>query len=184
MLLIDRYAPTPDFRERHAIGIDADPATVMARAKAFKTGNDPLFRFAMACRELPMRIVWASHRNERRNPFGLDDFTLLDANDTEIVYGLRGRFWRADFGLESIADAEDFLSRPTPGSAKLALNFAIEVDWAGRTVLSTETRIVCADRAARVRCTPYWYLVRPVSGLIRRRTLAAIRKASETASQG
>lgn len=48
-------------------------------------------------------------------------------------------------------------------------------------ILSTETRIVCADRSAQRHFAPYWYLIRPVSGVIRRRMLRAICEASEAA---
>ncbi|MCA4125719.1 hypothetical protein LDY98_05140, partial [Pseudomonas aeruginosa] len=45
---------------------------------------------------------------------------------------------------------------------------------AGATLLHTETRVFCPDRASRLRFTPYWVAIRPVSGLIRRRLLAGI----------
>jgi len=48
----------------------------------------------------------------------------------------------------------------------------------GRTRLLTETRVHCVDAGARRRFTPYWWLIRPVSGLIRRRLLARIDDAA------
>ncbi|ABJ14701.1 hypothetical protein I5G24_21295 [Pseudomonas aeruginosa] len=47
---------------------------------------------------------------------------------------------------------------------------------AGATLLHTETRVFCPDRASRLRFTPYWLAIRPVSGLIRRRLLAGIER--------
>ena len=51
-------------------------------------------------------------------------------------------------------------------------------DAGGGTWLLTETRVWCTDRAALLRFTPYWYLIRPVSGLIRHRLLARVRDAA------
>ena len=42
--------------------------------------------------------------------------------------------------------------------------------------LTTQTRVHCLDADALRRFTSYWYLIRPVSGLIRRRMLKAIAR--------
>jgi hypothetical protein len=47
------------------------------------------------------------------------------------------------------------------------------------TLLTTETRVFCPDPYSLVRFAPYWVLIRIPSGLIRRRTLRAIRTAVE-----
>lgn len=181
MPLIDRYVFAPDFCERHATNVNAGVGVVLANARAYRTEDDPFFRRMIGLRELPMRlsrkILGGSSVSHR--PFGIDNFILLEANESEIVYGLAGRFWSLDYGLEVFSNASEFLAIKTPGSAKLVLNFKVHSDGAGQTILSTETRIICADRSAHRSFTPYWYLIRPVSGLIRRRTLHAIRRSSE-----
>ncbi len=110
----------------------------------------------------------------------------MERGSREIVYGLAGRFWRPGFGLVPLVDGHDFLALNEPGLAKLALNVAVHPTSEDLTkedvaILSTETRIVCADRSARRRFAPYWSLIRPVSGVIRQRTLRTIREASEAA---
>ncbi|RUB30932.1 hypothetical protein IPC1429_29005 [Pseudomonas aeruginosa] len=47
---------------------------------------------------------------------------------------------------------------------------------AGATLLHTETRVFCPDRASRLRFTPYCLAIRPVSGLTCRRLLAGIER--------
>lgn len=184
MPLIDRYVAAPDFRERHATNVNADAETALAIASAYRTEDDPFFRGMIGLREFPMRVIrkTVGGSSGSQLPFGIDNFTLLEANKSEIVYGLAGRFWSLDYGLEKFSGSAEFLAIKTPGSAKLALNFAVGLDGDGKTILSTETRIACADAAARRRFAPYWYLIRPVSGLIRRRTLNAIRRSSEAKS--
>src|SRR5439155_20660929 len=49
------------------------------------------------------------------------------------------------------------------------------------TTLATETRVYSADSAARRRFHLYWLVVGPFSALIRRRWLAAARRAAESA---
>ncbi|MBP1179053.1 hypothetical protein [Methylobacterium sp. PvR107] len=114
--------------------------------------------------------------------FGLHDVTRLDCSDDEIVYGLIGRFWRVDFGLERVADGTAFRDCDAPYPAKLALAFAVRPGPEGQTRLITETRVFCASRAARLTFTPSWLLIRPVRGLIRQRMLAAIKRDSERPS--
>ncbi|WP_306301746.1 phospholipase D-like domain-containing protein [Komagataeibacter kakiaceti] len=43
----------------------------------------------------------------------------------------------------------------------------------------TETRVFCPTPAVLWRFAPYWYLIRPVSGLIRQRMLAMLRRQAE-----
>jgi hypothetical protein len=184
MPLIDHYVPMPHFRERHALDVEASKAAILDAVRSYRTPSDPFFRAMIGLRELPARIGRRlSHRRpERDRSFGLEDFTLLEENDEEIVYGLAGRFWRLDFGLTPLTSGTDFLGLHDPGIAKLALNFTVRPKGRGLFQLSTETRVFCVDADARARFTPYWYLVRPISGLIRRRTLASVRAASENRS--
>jgi hypothetical protein len=185
MRAIDRYVPKPDFRERHLLPVLAPPARLLAAAAAYRPEDDPFFRRMIGVREWPMRLGRSLLRREGEPPppFGIDNFTLLERDDTEIVYGLAGRFWAWDYGLLPVDDAAHFRALCEAGSAKLALNFAVEQASDGGAILSTETRIACVDQSARRAFTPYWYLIRPVSGLIRRRILGAIRDASETTPQ-
>jgi hypothetical protein len=66
--------------------------------------------------------------------------------------------------------------------AKLALGFSVQNASVGQTKLVTETRVHCPDRLSRLSFTPYWILIRPVSGLIRRRILNSVKGRSERSS--
>ncbi|WP_018183685.1 hypothetical protein [Kaistia granuli] len=181
MALIDDYLPAYQFSERHSRPIAAAPERVMAAVAAYRPDNDRFFAAMIGLRELPMRL---SARLSGRPatlaaPFGLANFTRLDERPaSEMVYGLVGRFWQRDFGLAAIADGAAFRAFDEPGVAKLALGF-VATRTATGILLATETRVHCADRAALRRFAPYWYLIRPVSGMIRGRMLAAIQRASE-----
>jgi hypothetical protein len=58
------------------------------------------------------------------------------------------------------------------------LNFVVEPMDGGRARLRTETRVFCNDRKSFIRFLPYWWIIRPVSGLMRHRLLRRIRDAA------
>ncbi len=74
-------------------------------------------------------------------------------------------------------DLESFLRFDEPGWTKVAMNFRFSADGPG-TRLSTETRVLATDEAARKAFAKYWLLVRVGSGLIRRDILSAVRSAA------
>ena len=183
MKLIGKYLPAYSFQEVHSCDVAADPPAVIEAASKYRPEVDPIFRNMIGLRELPMRLgnIIGSRRSPGPPPFGLDNFLLLERlDDSELAYGLIGRFWRPDFGLVTVPDGRAYLDFAAPGVAKLALGFSAIAQDNGMTRLTTETRVFCPDRASRLKFTPYWYLIRPVSGLIRNRVLATIKKASET----
>lgn len=177
--LIDKYLPRYQFSERHTVDIPAPRAAVMAAVERFRPDDDAFFRAAIGVRELPMRLAASLGRRvaARQPAFGVANFTLLEqAGDEERVLGMAGRFWQLDYGQSAVADGAAFLAFGQPGTAKLALAFATEALGGNCTRLRTETRVGCSDRASLRSFAPYWYLIRPVSGLIRRRMLSAIRR--------
>ncbi len=181
MQVIDKYLPDYGFSEVHGCNVSAAPETVLQAAMNYRPETDAFFRSMIALREVPMRAL-ARLRGRKSTvapPFGLHEFTLLEHKPGEaLVYGLVGQFWKADFGLHKIENSEDYLAFRMPRVAKLALAFTV-TELSGKTRLVTETRVFCPDRRSHQRFTPYWYLIRPVSGIIRGRILNSIRKASE-----
>lgn len=186
MTLIDRYLPRYQFHEHHSRPLAATPARAMAAVQAYRPEQDPFFRRAIALRELPVRAFnqLRARPTPTRPPFGLDDFTLLERDgDRELAYGLIGRFWRAGYDLIPCADGPAFLACQDSGAARLVINFAIAPQPDGQLLLSTETRVYCPDRASLLRFAPYWALIRPVSGWIRRRMLAGIAQGAQARPQ-
>ena len=70
----------------------------------------------------------------------------------------------------------------TPNAAedkeKLLRSFEARADGDASRI-TTLSRLVCADAPTRRRMALYWTLIRPVSGLIRRRLLAQIKRVAE-----
>ena len=179
MDLIEHYLPRFQFGETHTCLIAAPPEAVLDAVARYRPEQDLIYRLMIALRVLPSRLLGPS-----RKTFGFDAFTLLERTDTALIYGLVGRFWRLDFGLKPIADRAAFLACDRSDVAKLGLGFAVARDQRGMTRLVTRTCVFCPDLTTRLRFTPYWLLIRPVSGLLRRRMLALIRAAAERVADG
>lgn len=178
MRLMDLHLPIHQFSETHSVEIPVEPARAMREVLAWRPEHDRWFRYAIGIRELPMRVL-RRYRCAGTPPasFGMDNFTLLERDgDREVAYGLAGRLWRADFAQARLAHAEDFQRFSEPGTVKLVVGFVCELLPSGLTRVTTETRVHCLDADALGRFRPYWYLIRPVSGLIRRRMLRGIAR--------
>lgn len=174
--LLDHYLPDYHFQEVHTRQTHATPERLMAAAQAYRPEHDRFFRSMITLRELPMRLF---ERSPRRAAFGLQDFTLLEHQPEQLLYGLAGRFWQSDYGLEPIADSTAFRTFNHPDVPRLAIGFMTQALGNGRCQLLTETRVHCPNAASLRRFRPYWYLIRPVSGLIRQRMLKTIVRAAE-----
>lgn len=173
MRLNDRLANW-HFRERHRIATTV-PAEALLRAAEDVTWADvPVMRALMGIR--------SAGRLKRKADGRIIDsmagigFTVLDRTENELVFAAIGRPWvvtGGGSGAQRLADTADparfFAEFSVPGWAKMAANFRVA---AGE--LTTETRVLLTDERSRRAFRRYWLLVRPFSGLIRRRWLSAI----------
>lgn len=178
--LIDYYVPAYQFSERHEVFVGIAPSILLDVVTHPGVATDPWMRTFIKMRELPGRLLEKLGKGgalKNQPPFGIDNFLVLGRDaDREIAFGLLGRFWKPDYGLVSLNSAEDFHVFNEAGVAKLVLNLSASVMDDGRTRLATETRIFCNDKESKFYLTLYWCLIRPVSGLIRRRLLARVCK--------
>ena len=176
MSQLAEHLPHYTFSERHWIRIRASPDDVIRTVLNFGRAPDRLKDALMALRTIPARMLGRE--------VGALDFTPLYCDEkSETVAGLIGRFWQLDGGLVPTPDAEAFARFSEPGTPKLVIGYSAKPDPIG-TLLTTETRVFCPDRYSLLRFTPYWMLIRIPSGLIRRRTLKAIKAAAENRKAG
>ena len=108
-------------------------------------------------------------------------FTLLvEEPNRGLVLGTVGQFWKPLGRPLPLDPPEQFLTFDLPDHAKAAMDFTVVDAPSGNgVVLSTETRVLIPDAAARHRFASYWLLVRPLSDLIRRMWLRAIKRRAE-----
>ncbi|GLH78309.1 hypothetical protein SSBR45G_32180 [Bradyrhizobium sp. SSBR45G] len=183
MPLIDHFLPDYQFSERHETRVRCPPGALLDLIQTWEP-RDRFSDAAMTVRQTPARLMHrlAPSRHPAPQPFSLKSFAPLGRDgDRAMVGGLIGQFWRNDFGLVPIASPEAFVAFDAPRTPKLVLGFMAEPEGE-MTRLVTETRVYCPDRMSYVMFLPYWLLIRPASGLIRRRMLTAIRETAERRS--
>jgi len=181
-MLIDSFAPNPDAVETHSIAINASSEKVYRVLWTADVGGSLIIKLLMGLRSLPEFILRRGCVPPRKREITLQTvidsgFGILANEPDEVVLGVTGRFWRPTGNLSPF-NREDF-DRPVPtGYARGVWNFSLKEEKPGRTILSTETRVVCGDDASRREFRIYWFFVRPFSGLIRRLMLKSVRKAA------
>ena len=181
---LDEYLPDYQWNEVHSTQVAAPPDRVLAAVRELTAREVPLLVVLMGMRRVPEAIL---RRSPARLARGLDrailnemtsgGFALLAERPDELVFGVVGRFWTTDGGIEPVGTA-GFAGFDTPGFAKGAMNFHARPAGGG-TLLTTETRIQTTDDSARQSFGRYWRAIGPFSALIRRAWLRAIRKRAE-----
>jgi len=161
------------FKECHARLIQAEPQFCLDAAAMFRAEDDPLIQFCLGLRDLPGRL----RRGQEAHRFSMNSFTSLGREgERRLWLGLMGSFWRWDYGLLPHETTKAEFWKQDANACRLLLVFETERVAAHRTRLVTRTLVSCPQPELRRRMTPYWYGIRPVSGLIRRRMLSAIEK--------
>ncbi len=182
---LDELLPAYDFVEVHSVLVCAPPERVFQVLKQVTPDDAPLFRFLMAIRALPTRILTGmSFRMEQRRSV-LDQFLgagfllLAEDADRELVVGRIAQFWKLTGGSSAVVSRSgEFVDFEKPGFAKAALNFWLATEGA-RTRVRTETRIRATDEDSRQKFFRYWLVIGLGSGLIRRSWLKAIKRKAE-----
>jgi hypothetical protein len=187
-MIIDELMPRYDVATRHTIEVRASPAEAYAALRRADFAARGVVRVLTELRSLPATLVeWRRHGRVRRHrpvetlaALEKSGFVLLaDVPPTELVLGIEGRFWALDGGRCTPPAASFRTTAPQPGTARGVWGFSFAPLSATRTVITTQTRVLCADSAARRRFLPYWFVIRPASGLIRRSILRQLREEAE-----
>jgi hypothetical protein len=180
--LLEEILPASDIAASYRTLVRAAPAVVYEALWSADIRGLPLTRLLMGVRGIPARL--RGHRPAVDRSGTLRDlvrggFALLaERRGDEVVLGTIGRFWRPRGELWP-ATLADFSSALPSGLARAAWNFRVVEAGREQTELSTETRVECADAAARRRFRLYWMIIGPASGWIRREMLRAVRRQAE-----
>ena len=179
---LDEFMPVWQFSELHVARVKAPPERVF-RAIREVTANEILFfrtltwirRFG---RPGPENILNAPERKPILEVATRTTFLqLADEPNRELVVGTLVVAPRGAGLVERTPAA--FKALDCPGFAKAAMNFRVEADGAGGSIVSTETRVYATDRASKRRFAAYWRVIYPGSALIRRMWLRAIVRRAE-----
>jgi len=152
---LDEFAAVYQFSEYHSVLVHAPREKVDRALWQVRPGEIRYFRTLMRMRGL---------RLPRADRPILDSFTsgwfrlLADEPGREVVFG-----------------------RTAPG-IRIMMNFRMEDAEAGYTRLTTETRVYAVGTHMYHGFAAYWRMIRPGSGLIRKKWLRAIQQRAEAAA--
>ena len=176
--LIDEWMPTFDARAAYSTDVNAPVDVVYRAVLETDLAQSVVSRLLMTIRSLGRQKAESFRFRDlpKRGAF----FALADDPPREVACGVVGRFWKVT-GSRMEADAESFRGPPPLGTAKAVMTFRVDPIPTGSR-LTTETRVLCADGASRLRFRLYWTLIGPFSGIIRREALRLIRKQTQYSS--
>ncbi|MPZ21116.1 MAG: hypothetical protein GEV06_24935 [Luteitalea sp.] len=175
---LDETSPVWQFRERHAIEIDAPPTRVFEAIKRVQADEIFLFRTLTWMRRGGRQASQSILNPGSAAPL-LDVATrsgfvrLADEPPHELVVGT---VVLAPVGRREPPTPQTFQEPLPPGFATATMNFLVSADGAGGSRLSTETRVFANSASARRWFAAYWRLIYPGSALIRQMWLRAIKR--------
>ncbi len=163
---IDSFLPQFDFVEHHEKIVPGRVDKVYSIVKNIDFSESFLIKLLMCLRG------YRIHSNQVLH--GQTFMVLSEKSSQEVVLGLIARPWKLKGDILKI-DSRDFVNFKIPGYAKMAWNFTFS-PLQGNTLIATETRIKCTDKASKMKFSIYWFFIRPFSGLIRLEMLRLIHK--------
>ena len=168
--LIDQYLPQYTFNECHEIVVNAPIENVYHVAKDFDLSKSKIITFLFKLRGLPTK------RLNLQNFIEDIEFTNLEENyPYENLIG----FW-ARAKIAKIPSYEDFSNNSISPWLKVVWNFQFEALAKCKTRVRTETRVLCVAPVTRFTFGLYWAIIKPFSGLIRKKMLKIIKDDSES----
>lgn len=167
--LIDNYLPEYTFNECHEIFVHSPIEEVYEVAKDVDLSKSKLIVMLFKMRGLSTK---------RMNLQGLiDDFGFSRLAENYPLEHLIG-FLAADKVIPA-ANTKEFLTTTLPAKVKVAWNVTFSEISPGLTKVTTETRVLCLNNVTKRLYHVYWMLLKPVSGVIRKKMLRIIKRQSE-----
>lgn len=197
-MLLDKYLPGYDFTEVHTTKVKASSEVTYQAMLDTTLGEIHWFvNFLLNLRALPEKLA-----GRKENPYTPpvstmnkpmlkqmleSEFVKIDEQaPREIVFGLIvpgtiGRVWKkSSADILKIENAAEFLAFNDPTFLHVIANFSItDAPEPGYVIVRTESRTRGLSEKARKNFRPYWWVIRPWSGLIRRLWLGAIKRRAE-----
>ena len=139
---MDRFLPTYDVNEIHAIPITGHPDTVYRACRALDFSSSPVVRALFRLRGMPSATI------DLGSLLNSGFILLADEPGKHLLLGLVGRFWLPTGHLIAVPP-QDFPNAKPAGCAKAAWDFEITASPQGPLCLRTDPRVLCLDAYSR-----------------------------------
>jgi len=167
--LINKYLPVYTYNEYHKILLNVNSKKAFETTKNVDMSDLFISKILMKLRGLPVSDL--SLMGFLKNM----QFTYLEEiKFKEFLIGC----W-TNSKLMSGSDEKKFINDREDCETKTVWNFQFEEVSHDKTLISTETRILCLTMRSRFTFSLYWFLIKPFSGLIRKEILKLIKKNAE-----
>ena len=150
----------PEFEQRmvQEITIAASPDEVRSAIESMELSDMPLADI--------LGWIWNLGRTQEERPVNFQQaaaaFGALPIETKqrhEITGALVGQFWKRDYGIRLMRNAEEFKAFQDPGYTKALTSFWFDDFREGKTLVRTETRIHSLGVKSRRRFHGYWSIV-------------------------
>jgi len=193
-MLLDDILPVYDFTEVHSIRIKASAEAVFKAVKEVTPANiSVVMRVLFSLRSFPEKLAGRqgldlTNQDPLLSQMMKRGFLMLAEQAPgefvfgRIVPGTIGRVWlKSSMQVREPSDLAEFQAFNSPDYLSVVANFLItDAEQAGFVTVRTESRTKALSEQARNNFAPYWRIIRPFSGLIRRVWLSAIKRRAET----
>lgn len=174
-MLLDKYLKDFHFNEIHSTTISASCEHIYPIVDQVDLTDSQTIELLFTIRGLPKQA-------RSIQEFINSGFIFLDEKpDEELVLGLVSQPWKYNVSFQSMSP-DEFRSFSEKDYVKVAWNFHLSPIGKNRTHISTETRIFCTDKKAKLKFSFYWFLISLFSGLIRIIMLNLIKREAEQAT--
>ena len=167
--LINKYLPKYTFKEFHEIVVNSPIENVYYVAKDFDLSKSKIITILFKIRRLPTKRLNLQNF--------IDDIGFPNPEENYPYESLVGFCARAK--IEKIPSYEDFSNNSIHPWLKVVWNFRYEKLEKEKTKVSTETRVLCVAPITKYTFGLYWSIIKPFSGLIRKKMLKIIKDDSE-----
>jgi hypothetical protein len=148
--LIDKYLPEFTYREHHERSVSASSKECFRAARDLDMSKSFITKSLMKLRGLPAK----------------------DLSMQGFLKNICFKYIEDDAYNEFVIDASQ------PG-IKIFWNFYFKKIEENKTLVSTETRILCLTKKSKFYFSLYWFFIRPFSGITRLEMLRLIKKNAE-----
>lgn len=168
--LLDGLLPDPRYCEQHFLDLHCDRQVAYEVVRSLDFSQSKITRSLFHIRGLHLDELTLDAMTSNGS------FRVLDeAPPQEFVIGhLSDRMKPV-----VVATSEEFRNIQLVNGLKIAWNFRTEALEQDLTRVHTETRITCHGTSATRLFKPYWLIVRPFSGLVRKEMLKAAAAKAE-----
>lgn len=177
MSLQSKYLAISDISKTESITIYAPAEVIFPIIQELDFSNSVIIRCLFRLRGMPVPDSLSLRGLERLN------FVRLETiKNSEMIIGLIGQFWQPS-GLLQKFQPEEFIAFNDPAFAKATWSFTLMRTDENKTVLFTETRVLCPSSKSKKKFLIYWKVIQPFSSWIRREILKSIKAKAERIGQ-